>query len=265
MVKDAKQPVKLKSRLFAALARQPIFDPFMDTNLKRAFHQIRNSAGFLSRYALQYQIYGSLSTISMLAPEIKRNSQAGRAEALDIQNIDELSQGTVLERVTALCLRGYTNNQLLRDIDAASMTHSLEVRVPYLDPLLADISLSLPDESKLFPPKVVDEFSPAPANTYRSLGAKRILIDVGRPLLPEGFDIQPKRGFAMPFNEWLHGPLNEVYQDTLSESTVKKRGWFNPQEVNRVKENFDSYTIDWLYPWLLIMTELWAREVLDKN
>ena len=37
----------------------------------------------------------------------------------------------------------------LRDIDAASMSHSLEVRVPYLDPVVADAALSLPDEAKL--------------------------------------------------------------------------------------------------------------------
>lgn len=49
-----------------------------------------------------------------------------------------------MERVSALCLRGYSNNQLLRDIDAVSMAHSLEVRVPYLDVPLIDLALSLP-------------------------------------------------------------------------------------------------------------------------
>ncbi len=263
MVREFRQPASLRNRLAAALARQPIFDVFTSTHWRQGLQRLRTSAGFLSRYAMQYQVYGSVGAASMLAPEFGHKSHAGKAEALDIQNIDELPNGTTLERVTALCLRGYTNNQLLRDIDSASMTHSLEVRVPYLDPVLADISLSLPDESKLFPPKAVDGV--VPANTYRALGAKRILIDVGRPLLPEGFDIQPKRGFAMPFNEWLHGPLKEIYKDTLSETTVKKRGWFNPQEVNRVRDQFDRYVIDWLYPWLLMMTELWAREVLDKN
>ena len=169
-----------------------------------------------------------------LPRDLQTGINLGIAEQFEIQKTDELANETVLRRVSALCLRGYTSNQLLRDIDAASMSHSLEVRVPYLDTVIVDMSLSLPDESKLFPPEVVDP-SIAP-NTYRTLGAKRILIDVGRPLLPKDFDIQPKRGFGMPFDSWLRGPLHEILQDALSETTIKKRGWFDPTEVNKIKE-----------------------------
>ena len=63
--------------------------------------------------------------------------------------IDELRSASALERVTALATRGYLTNQLLRDIDAVSMAHSLEVRVPYLDTVVVDTALSLPDAAKL--------------------------------------------------------------------------------------------------------------------
>jgi asparagine synthase (glutamine-hydrolysing) len=166
----------------------------------------------------------------------------------------------VVERVSVLCLRGYTGNQLLRDIDAASMAHSLEVRVPYLDPVIADLTLSLPYKSKS---GGGDRSDPALANTYRYTGAKKILIDAGRSLLLPDFDIQPKRGFAMPFDAWLKGPLSDVMADSLSESVTRKRGWFSFTEVRKVQDNFELGFVSWAHPWLLMMTELWAREVLD--
>jgi hypothetical protein len=39
--------------------------------------------------------------------------------------------------------------------------------------------------------------------------------------LPPDFDIQPKRGFAMPFDAWLRGPLREVMEDTLDARAVR--------------------------------------------
>ena len=100
-------------------------------------------------------------------------------------------------------------------------------------------------------------------NTYRALGAKRILIDIGRPMLPNDFDLQPKRGFGMPFDTWLRGPLKEIIMDTLSEATLRKRGWFSPEQTRTVLGNFESQVTGWAHPWLLMMTELWAREVFD--
>ena len=261
MSREAEQSPSVKKIILAALARQRVFDPLILTRWREPLHKLRMSAGFLSRYAQQYQVYGSLGAATMLARDLRAGINLGIAEQFEIQKTDELANETVLRRVGALCLRGYTSNQLLRDIDAASMSHSLEVRVPYLDTVIVDISLSLPDESKLFPPGVVDP-SIAP-NTYRALGAKRILIDVGRPLLPKDFDIQPKRGFAMPFDNWLKGPLKEMFWETLSEARVQKRGWLDARAVTAIKKEFWDGHISWLQPWLIMMIELWAEQVLD--
>jgi asparagine synthase (glutamine-hydrolysing) len=262
MEADSLQPRSWRARISAQLARQNIFDPVLAGPRGVELYQTRTQAGFLSRYSMQYQIFGSLGAARLLETDIRASAQAGRAEHFDLQAIDELSSAGVVERVSALCLRGYTGNQLLRDIDAASMAHSLEVRVPYLDPVIADITLSLPFKSKS---GGGDMSNPALVNTYRYTGAKKILIDAGRSLLPPDFDIQPKRGFAMPFDAWLKGPLSAVLSDSLSEASVRKRGWFNPVEVHKIQENFKSSIVGWAHPWLLMMTELWAREVLDKN
>lgn len=242
------------------LARQQIFDDFILTWQKPRILAARSLAGFLDRYALQYQIFGSAGAAGTIAAELLHQAQAGRAEYHDLRAIDELNTGSTIERVTGLCLRGYTSNQLLRDIDAVSMSHSLEVRVPYLDTVITDIALSLPDETKL------DSNSAFTGDrgTYRATGAKRVLIDVGRSLLPKDFDLQPKRGFAMPFDAWLKGDLRDVFLDALSETNVKKRGWFNPSSVTAIKKDFLHGRISWAQPWLLMMTELWATQMLDS-
>jgi asparagine synthase (glutamine-hydrolysing) len=175
--------------------------------------------------------------------------------------LDELAGGTTIERVTGLCLRGYTNNQLLRDIDAVSMAHSLEVRVPYLDVDMVDMALSLPDETKLG--KVEMFFGPE-KKTYRETGAKRILIDIGRSLLPVDFDRQAKRGFGMPFEAWLKGPLRDVFLDTLSESNLTRRGLLDVQKAVDVRNRFLEGHLSWAQPWTLMMLELWCQEVLDS-
>jgi asparagine synthase (glutamine-hydrolysing) len=218
--------------------------------------------GFLTHFASNYNIFGSEGASRIIDRNLMKNTQAGQAECVDLQRIDELSQGSAIERVSGLVLRGYTCNQLLRDIDAVSMSHSLEVRVPYLDPVIADLALSLPDTAKLGNP---GKNSQASSTTYRSSGAKRILIDVGRTFLPKDFDIQPKRGFSMPFDAWLRGPLNGVLEDTLSVNSVQSRGWLKVSEVKKIKRHFYGKKTGWPQPWLMMMIELWGREVMDSR
>jgi asparagine synthase (glutamine-hydrolysing) len=125
--------------------------------------------------------------------------------------------------------------------------------------VFADLVLSLPDQTKLG----AASSGESAQKTYRATGAKRILIDIGKSFLPKDFDIQPKRGFSMPFNQWLTGPLKDVFRDTLSETTVRRRGWFSVNAVNSVKKNFLEGGSHWSQPWLLMMTELWASQVFD--
>jgi asparagine synthase (glutamine-hydrolysing) len=251
----------LAKALLVFVARQRLFDPFLLMRGGDKLYEARICDGFLAKYATNYQIFGPLGAAKVLSPELRRAAQAGRAAHYDLIRIDELSNGSAIERVTGLCLRGYTSNQLLRDIDAASMAHSLEVRVPYLDPLVVDTALSLPECTKIADPV---RLSTLESYTYRETGAKRILIDVGRPLLPKDFDLQPKRGFGMPFEAWLRGPLRDTFLDALSEHAIQNRGLLNVREACILRDIFLEGRLSWAQPWLLMMLELWCREVLER-
>jgi asparagine synthase (glutamine-hydrolysing) len=250
------------AKILSPLTQHSLFDPVMMSRLGPALERVRSRSSFVAHYARQYQVFGPLGGGRLLSPEVRKLTLVGREPSWDMASADELPDGSTVERVSGLCLRTYTQNQLLRDIDAVSMAHSLEVRVPYLDPQVADAALSLPDHAKLGNPKGISEASLA---TYRETGAKRILIDIGRGLLPEGMDLQKKRGFGMPFDAWLRNSLRDVFEDALSPKVVKERGYFCSDEVEWIKKRFMAGEISWVFPWVITITELWCREVLDVS
>jgi asparagine synthase (glutamine-hydrolysing) len=91
--------------------------------------------------------------------------------------------GTPYARIAALESSLYLRNQLLRDMDWASMAHSLEVRVPLVDAhLLRKI---------------------APVLVTRRDRGKQILANAPRPPLPEAVRARRKTGFTLPIREWL--------------------------------------------------------------
>src|SRR5207253_4078229 len=94
-----------------------------------------------------------------------------------------LDPGNAYARVAALESSLYLRNQLLRDMDWASMAHSLEVRVPLVDAhLLRRV---------------------APALVTRRERGKKILAHATRPTLPETVRNRRKTGFTLPLKEWL--------------------------------------------------------------
>jgi asparagine synthase (glutamine-hydrolysing) len=91
--------------------------------------------------------------------------------------------GNAFARIAALESSLYLRNQLLRDMDWASMAHSLEVRVPLVDAhLLRKI---------------------APALVSRRQRGKGLLADAPRPPLPPEVRARRKTGFTLPIREWL--------------------------------------------------------------
>jgi asparagine synthase (glutamine-hydrolysing) len=242
-------PGAVAARVLSRLAQPRVWDAVPGSLAARAIERARAQTDFLGAFARQYLIFGPHRARGLLAEAPFSPMPSGRQRAA---LADALPGASLVARVSALCLRGYAQNQLLRDIDAVSMAHSLEVRVPLLDPVLTDFALSLPDGSKLADATLRD-------GEYRQTGAKRALIDATRDLLPRDIDLRPKRGFAMPFDAWLRGPLREVLEDTLGERTVRSRGLLDAERVTAVRKDFEAGRAPWSLPWLLMIVELWCR------
>jgi asparagine synthase (glutamine-hydrolysing) len=144
--------------------------------------------------------------------------------------------------------RGYMSFVLLRDIDAMSMAHSLEVRVPFLDRNLSDLASRISWQLKL-----------------RDGVGKWVLKHALRDVLPDEVLFRPKMGFGLPYATWMRRSLEPMVRDLLSRDRVKRRGVFDPDTAADLVDRFyrGDDTI-WRRVWTLFVLEGWASEVLDS-
>ncbi|MEZ4252184.1 MAG: asparagine synthase (glutamine-hydrolyzing) [Polyangiales bacterium] len=106
----------------------------------------------------------------------------------------------LVEQAGLLDLTLYMRDQLLRDSDVMSMAHSLELRVPFVDVEMVAFARTVPPTQKINARR-------ESASEYGSSGAKRVLIEAVKDVLPPDIFQRPKRGFSLPFDRWLSGPL----------------------------------------------------------
>lgn len=210
---------------------------------------------FALHFGQQYFIMPPEVSLQLVAPD--RLGRIADPAALFVQTAtrpDELPQAGPVERTSVLCLRSYTQNQLLRDIDTVSMHHSLEVRVPFLGIPVIKAAMALPAAAKLSPHARPD------AATYRAAGSKGILFAIAAGLVPPDIIDRPKRGFALPFRNWLLGPLRQRAEETLLGSDVDgAMPVLRQEEVRRIWRAFIADRLPWSYPWLLLVLRTWLR------
>ncbi len=145
--------------------------------------------------------------------------------------------------------RAYLSYVLLRDVDAMSMAHSLEVRVPFLDPEYGAELARIPWQMKL-----------------RDGVGKWVLKRALAPLLPDEILYRTKMGFGLPYALWMRRSLEPMVRDLLSPARVARRGIFDPDATARLVDRF--YAGDegvWRLVWTLLVFEGWASEVLDAG
>lgn len=144
--------------------------------------------------------------------------------------------------VSWLELRSYLLNMLLRDTDAMSMCHSLEVRVPFLDTQLVEYVLSLPESAKYSPQR-----------------PKSLVIDAVRDLLPPEIIAQRKRTFTFPWEVWLRGRLRERIAASLADWSPALAPHIDPEFARAVWKDFLDRRTTWSRPWSLFVLNEWAK------
>ncbi len=99
----------------------------------------------------------------------------------------------------------YMQNQLLKDTDYMSMSHGIEVRVPFLDQDLVSTALKI-----------------APHIKFSSKLNKILLIEAFKDVLPEPVWNRKKMGFSFPFQEWMSRFERISNPDRYENKTSKK-------------------------------------------
>jgi asparagine synthase (glutamine-hydrolysing) len=146
---------------------------------------------------------------------------------------DVPADGDLFNWISRAEMQGYMHNQLLRDTDAMSMAHSLEVRVPLLDRRLVETVLRLPGDLKV------------------GGGHPKWLLSaaVADALPPAVTQRRDKRGFTFPFDVWLRGPLRPKTNELIDDAGTKP--WVCRDSVQRVWRDFQNRKISWTRPWAI--------------
>jgi asparagine synthase (glutamine-hydrolysing) len=143
----------------------------------------------------------------------------------------------------------YLVDDLLVKTDRASMAHSLEVRVPFLDPVVTNFAFALPRKHRV-----------------RGLSKKVLLRKAAEPLVPREVVHGRKRGFSIPAAAWLRGELEPFARTTLSPETLARQGFFRPQPVTRLIDDHVARREDnSRLLWGLLAFTLWYEHHVEQD
>ncbi len=157
----------------------------------------------------------------------------------------ETAGAPLLARLQDVDLGVYLADDLLVKTDRMSMVHSLEARVPYLDPAVSDLALALPTPLKV-----------------RGLSKKRLLRSALAPLVPRRILSARKRGFSIPAAAWLRGELAPLARELLAPGRTRDQGYFEPAEVERLLgEHLERRHDHSRQLWGLMCFSLWAEQL----
>jgi asparagine synthase (glutamine-hydrolysing) len=183
-----------------------------------------------------------------------RAELTGRASAFDPVDVYRDRYATTagadrLARLQDVDFAVYLVDDLLVKTDRASMAHSLETRVPFLDPLVTNFAFALPAKHKV-----------------RGLSKKRLLRKAAAPLLPREVVHGRKRGFSIPAAAWLRGELVPFARETLSAHTLRRQGFFRPEVVRRLLDEHVAARQDWSRQlWGLLAFTLWYERHVEQE
>jgi asparagine synthase (glutamine-hydrolysing) len=154
-------------------------------------------------------------------------------------------QEDLRERLAFMDIHTHLEPRLLRDLDATSMAHSIEVR-----PVLLDH-------------RIVEFLLPVPASVR--IQQKRLLLDASNRFLPPALladlETRRKRTFTFPFKKWLSHDFRGVLKETFAPDRIRRAGILDPEHVNRVWNHYEQSesAVGWSRIWSLFVLARWCE------
>ena len=187
-------------------------------------------------YRISRQLFSPASIEELSVHSFSTNGHSANEMRTDIVNL-----------ISWLELDGYMANTLLRDTDAMSMAHSLEVRVPLIDNNVAGFVLSLPGNWK---------FGPSQQNL-----PKPLLAETMSDLLPVEFLSRRKMGFTLPFEKWLGSQLRDQVTSVFNDQGSLSAAGLNQKPVREMWKRFlkQPKAVGWSRPWAVFVLASWCE------
>jgi asparagine synthase (glutamine-hydrolysing) len=198
------------------------------------------------RYLAWTRFFGARDLERLASPELRARWRSD-VEARQRAAFAAGDPGDPVDGALRIDLATYVPDDLLVMADRMSMAHSLELRAPFCDHRLIELSLRMPSAMKL-----------------RGGRLKGLLKAAFADVLPPELLRRPKQGFMIPLARWLRTDLREAMEDLLSPDRVRARGLFVPAAVDALKrEHLDGRAGHGDRLWTLMILELWMRQYLD--
>src|SRR5262249_25289663 len=140
-------------------------------------------------------------------------------------------------QVSWLELTGYMRSTLLRDGDSMSMAHSIELRLPFLDHELVECCLRLG------------------APGFHGGRYKALLLAAAGDLLPARIAGRLKRGFVLPMDRWMGGPLSGFVPDGLRR--LAGTGAVPRTNLSHLQTCFRPGRLPWSRLWEFVVLGHW--------
>jgi asparagine synthase (glutamine-hydrolysing) len=137
--------------------------------------------------------------------------------------------------------------ELLMKQDQMSMATSIESRVPFLDHQLVEFAATVPSRHKI-----------------KGSSGKHLVKAALADLLPDSIRLRAKKGFPVPWEQWLDERYAPGIEQLLLEPRSADRGWIQPDAVKQLFAAHRSKRVSHARQiWTLWGLELWARVFLD--
>ena len=180
----------------------------------------------------------------LLTPPLAEESASGDAREYLRDCASHLAGRDRRERPGLMDICTHLQPRLLRDLDAMSMAHSLEVRPLFLDDRVVEFVLGIPGPARGRPKELLLQ------------GVKRFLPG---DLLAD-LKSRAKRTFTLPFARWLAHDLKPSLAETFSPRCLKEGGILEPVAVGRIWERFQRSpeAVGWSRIWNLFVLARWC-------
>jgi asparagine synthase (glutamine-hydrolysing) len=196
-----------------------------------------------ARFRRSYTLYDPEDLAALVGPDMADSVSSVIDEHAAIYNDNDLD-----DEINRMCLadtRLFMVGLNLTYTDRASMAASVEVRTPFVDPIVARAAFSVRGTDKI-----------------RGKVAKAALKDAAENWLPHEIVHRPKASFGAPLRAWVRNDLRELINDVLVGGELTNLGMLRKDQVRRLIDDEQAGREDYAKQiWQLLSMELWYRQV----